>query len=57
MVEDIDQDVVSKIVYYPTNTSENEEVFKEDVFFNENNSVLVVSYMLPVSVKTGKDGN
>ena len=57
MVEDIDQDVVSKIVYYPTNTSETEEVFKEDVFFNENNSVLVVSYMLPVSVKTGKDGN
>jgi trehalose 6-phosphate synthase/phosphatase len=55
-IEDIDGDCISKILYKLTTLHDSEEVFDESLTFTEKDSVLIVSFLLPITCKISPDG-
>ena len=56
VIEDIYNDPISKIMYSPISIDEAEEVFNEDISYDQRDSVLIVSFLLPITVTINPNG-
>jgi trehalose-6-phosphate synthase len=57
LIEDVHGNPVSKVFYSSVGIHETEEVFNEDVKFDDSNTVLIVSYLLPLTATISDTGS